>query len=295
MRVPETTQIEVATSDRILIVTIRNPPNNYLRSGFFRELHGCRECLESSDVDAVLFTGQGQVFSKGVDLGELQSRAGLLEAEAVHYGNEVFTFISKLPKPVIAAINGACLGGGLELALACHLRVGCERARLGLPELAIGLIPGLGGVARLVRVVGEAKALELILTGDLIPASRAMEINLISRIFPRKNFLDKALMFTRSILAANNESIREVLDLVAASRTQRDDEVVYTAAERFARLASLTHEKDLQVRLGRSGMRGRPEVARAAEGAGEWSIGGGDFATKLSGYGPNRTKRGDSQ
>lgn len=238
MGFPKPAQIDLAVQHRILVVTIRNPPHNYLSSGFFHELFDCRERFESTDVDAVVITGDGAVFSKGVDLEELKSNAGRLDAEAVLYGNEIYTFISKLRKPVVAAINGACFGGGLELALACHIRVCSDRARFGLPELAAGVIPGLGGITRLARVVGEAKALEMILLSDLVPAARAMEIHLVSRVFPRKDFVEKAILFTRTILTARNECIREVLDLIAQSRTLDEGEAIRRAAASFAQLVA---------------------------------------------------------
>jgi enoyl-CoA hydratase/carnithine racemase len=235
---PKPAKFDLEVRHRILVVTIRNPPHNYLGSAFFQELSDCRERFESDEVDAVVITGDGASFSKGVDLEELKSNADKLDAEAVLYGNEIYTFISRLRKPVIAAINGACFGGGLELALACHIRVCSDRARFGLPELAAGVIPGLGGITRLVRVVGEAKALELILLSDLIPAARAMELHLVSRVFPRRDFVEKAILFTRTILTARPECIREVLDLVAQSRTLDEGEAIRRAAASFARLAA---------------------------------------------------------
>jgi enoyl-CoA hydratase/carnithine racemase len=238
MGLPKPAQIDLAVQHRILVVTIKNPPHNYLSSGFFQELFDSRERFESTDVDAVVITGDGAVFSKGVDLAELRSDAARLDAAAVLNANEVYTFIERLRKPVVAAVNGACFGGGLELALACHIRLSSDRARFGLPELAAGVIPGLGGIARLIRVVGEAKALEMILLGDLVPATRAMEIHLVSRVFPRKDFLEKAMVFTRTILAARKECIGEVLDLVAQSRTLDEGEAIRRAAASFARLAA---------------------------------------------------------
>jgi enoyl-CoA hydratase/carnithine racemase len=238
MGFPKPSNIDLAVRHRILVVTIKNPPHNHLNSGFFRELSACRERLESADVDAAVITGDGAVFSKGVDLEELKSNAGRLDAEAVRFGNEIYTFISNLRKPVVAAVNGACFGGGLELALACHIRVCSDRARFGLPELAAGVIPGLGGIARLSRVVGEAKALEMILLSDLIPAARAMELNLVSRVFPRKDFIEKAVLFTRTILTARKECIGEVLELIAQSRTLDEGEAIRRAAASFARLAA---------------------------------------------------------
>jgi enoyl-CoA hydratase/carnithine racemase len=164
------------------------------------ELDLCRDAMLSEKVDAIIITGKGKVFSKGADLSEIDSSSHAITIKTLAFGNEIYTFISKLTKPVIAAINGPCLGGGLELALACHLRVCSEKARIGLPELTAGVIPGLGGTERLVRIVGEGKALEMILLGDMISASRAFELNLVSRVFPKKDFFQKVLLFVNTIL-----------------------------------------------------------------------------------------------
>jgi enoyl-CoA hydratase/carnithine racemase len=154
------------------------------------------------------------------------------------FGNKIFSFISHLKKPAIAAINGPCFGGGLELALSCHIRLCSEKARLGLPELSIGVIPGLGGIQRLIRVVGEAKALEMILLGDMISASRALELNLVSRVFPKKDFFPKVRIFVRTLLSARKEAIEEVLRLADLSRSGNEEENVLKAAESFTRLIS---------------------------------------------------------
>jgi enoyl-CoA hydratase/carnithine racemase len=124
----------------------------------------------------------------------------------------------------------------LELALACHIRLCSEKARLGLPELSIGVIPGLGGIQRLIRVVGEAKALEMILLGDMIPATRALELNLVSRVFPKKDFFPRVLIFVRTLITARRQAIEEALRLVALSRADQEEENVLTAAESFTRL-----------------------------------------------------------
>jgi enoyl-CoA hydratase/carnithine racemase len=238
MQLPQTNFLELRAEGGILILTIDNPPNNYMPAEFFKDLHNCRELILSPQVATIIFTGKGKVFSKGADLQELRSQPGTLDHSTVSFANQIFTFISQLTKPVIAAINGPCFGGGLELALACHIRLCSEKARLGLPELSIGLIPGLGGIQRLIRVLGEAKALEMILLGDMVSASRALELNLVSRVFPKKDFFSKVLIFVRTLIAARNEALEEVLRLAVLSRDDKEEDNVLKAAESFTRLIS---------------------------------------------------------
>jgi enoyl-CoA hydratase/carnithine racemase len=238
MQLPQTDCLEISVEGGILNLAINNPPNNYLPVEFFEELHRCRDLMLSPAVAAIIFTGKGKVFSKGVDIQGIAAQSNTLDHSMVVYANQAFNFLSRLEKPVIAAINGACLGGGLELALACHIRLCSEKARIGLPELSIGLIPGLGGIQRLIRVVGEAKALEMILLGDMISAARAYELNLVSRVFPKKDFFDKVLIFVRTIITARREALAEVLRLTALSRADKEEGNVSRAAESFARLFS---------------------------------------------------------
>lgn len=230
--------LELSQEGRILILTISNTPHNYLPSHFFVELDLCRDAMLSEKVDAIIITGKGKVFSKGADLSEIDSSSHAITIETLAFGNEIYTFISKLTKPVIAAINGPCLGGGLELALACHLRVCSEKARIGLPELTAGVIPGLGGIERLVRTVGEAKALEMILLGDMISASRAFELNLVSRVFPKKDFFQKVLLFVNTILAARKEAVSEALKRIDRLRPEKESQHILESAESFIRLIS---------------------------------------------------------
>jgi enoyl-CoA hydratase/carnithine racemase len=137
----------------------------------------------------------------------------------------------------VAAIDGACFGGGLELALACNLRVCSRKARLGLTELSLGLIPGLGGIPRLIRVVGEAKALELMLLGDIVSADAALDLGLVSRVFPGEDFLRRTRMFVRTILGAGRDAVAELIDLVSAARQEHAADAARSAARRFVPLA----------------------------------------------------------
>lgn len=238
MGISEYKYLELSQERRILILTISNSPHNYLPSHFFVELDLCRDAMLSEKVDAIIITGKGKVFSKGADLSEIDSSSHAITIKTLAFGNEIYTFISKLTKPVIAAINGPCLGGGLELALACHLRVCSEKARIGLPELTAGVIPGLGGIERLVRIVGEGKALEMILLGDMISASRAFELNLVSRVFPKKDFFQKVLLFVNTILAARKEAVSEALKRIDRLRPEKESQHILESAESFIRLIS---------------------------------------------------------
>ncbi len=236
---PEHKYLEISTEGKILVITISNPPNNYLPEAVFSELAACRELMLSPDFRAIVFTGKGNVFSKGADIVEAGKNADGVDHDTVLRGNEMMTFISRLNKPVIAAINGPCFGAGLELALACHIRLCSEKARLGLPELSIGVIPGLGGIERLIRVIGEPKALEMILLGDMISATRSLELNLVNRVLPKKDFFPKVLVFVKTILAAGTGTIEEVLRLFALSRSEHEERNIREASEAFVRVVSI--------------------------------------------------------
>lgn len=238
MHLPPYKYIKLSTEGKILIISINNPPHNYLSSGFFMELHSCYDLMSSPEVHAIIFTGKGRNFSKGADISEITSGANLLDHKTILNVNELLTAIGRMKKPVIAAINGACLGGGLELALACHLRLCSEKARLGLPEVSIGVIPGLGGIQRLVRLVGESKALEMILLGDIISAHQAFELNLVNRIFSKEDLLTRSVLFVKTILSAPKEALEAVLNLVESSRLEREDKNISSAAETFMRIIS---------------------------------------------------------
>jgi len=232
--------LQITRKGNILVCTLNNPPHNYLETRFFEDLHICRDLMLSSDVRAVVFTGQGNVFSKGADIQEIRSHQNGLYWESLMAANELFTSISGLPKPTVAAINGPCLGGGLELSLACHIRVCSDKARFGFPELNLGLIPGLGGVQRLIRVVGEARALEMLLLSDIITAAKALEYGLVSRVFPRNDFHHRVIMFVRNMIAVPQEAIAEILRLAAASRMEDEENMNRHVVNSFIRLARQT-------------------------------------------------------
>ena len=228
--------LEIGQDGKILIIRIDNPPHNYMPSAIFDEFAACRRRISGDDVGAVIFTGKGNSFSKGADVAEIRSEQGRPDVRTIHYGNAMMNFLAGLRKPIIAAINGPCFGAGLELALACHIRVCSEKARFGLPELSIGAIPGLGGIERLVRIVGEGKATEMILLGDIISASQALDLSLVTRVFPKKDFFPKVMTYTKTILAAPQEAVEEALRLIRLSRPERMERNIGEAAGGFERL-----------------------------------------------------------
>jgi enoyl-CoA hydratase len=149
---------------------------------------------KSEDVRAVLLTGAGEkAFVAGADISEFADYSAENGEELARNGQKtVFDAIANCPKPVIAAVNGFALGGGLELAMACHIRIASENAKLGLPEVSLGLIPGYGGTQRLTQLVGRGKAIELIVTADMITAGEAEKIGLVNYVVPQTELLNKA-------------------------------------------------------------------------------------------------------
>ena len=178
--------ILLETKDRISILTINRPDKrNALNQATRDEIRQALEMLETSAGSRVLIvTGAGdKAFIAGADIAEFEGRTALSQREAMK-SFRVFDAIENFPKPVIAMINGFCLGGGMELALACDLRIASDTAKLGQPEINLGIIPGGGGTQRLTRLVGEGKSMELILTGDMIDAAQAKAIGLVNDVVP---------------------------------------------------------------------------------------------------------------
>jgi enoyl-CoA hydratase len=185
--------------NKVAYISIENPPANALNESTIHELTKCIDNLcENSEVKVIVITGKGKFFVAGADINEFQSYFGnaTLAEEKARTAQTLFNKIENLKKPVIAAINGACLGGGLELAMSCHIRVAANEAILGLPELKLGLIPGYGGTQRLARLTNKSKALELILTSNFIHGPEAQTIGLVNFAVP----LAEMMPFTQNLV-----------------------------------------------------------------------------------------------
>jgi enoyl-CoA hydratase/carnithine racemase len=199
--------IRTEVEDKIAVLTIDHPPVNSFNSQVVTELEqAIDELLADDEVKAIVITGGGtNAFVAGADIPEIKEQfenpdeAGA--SEFIERGHRTFLKIERATKPIIAAINGFCLGGGLELAMACHMRICSDRARLGQPEINLGIIPGWGGTQRLPRIVGKGKAIELILTGDMITAQEAYRIGLVNKVVPAGAVLKEAQGLARKIVS----------------------------------------------------------------------------------------------
>jgi len=187
-------------------------------------------------IHAVVITGSGdKAFAAGADIRELHqqdSYSGRLFAER---GQHVFTMIERLGKPVIAAVNGFALGGGCELAMACHMRFASEHAQFGQPEINLGIIPGYGGTQRLPRLVGQAKALELILGGDRVNAQEALRIGLVNRVYPHAELFEQTEAFAASLAAKAPLALYACLEATQAAADTSLLEGQYVEASIFGR------------------------------------------------------------
>jgi enoyl-CoA hydratase len=170
--------------DRIAIITVNRPDKlNALNDATIAELGlAIDEAIGRTDVAAVLLTGAGRAFVAGADISELEQQSPLEAQHRARAGQAIFRRFETSPKPTIAVINGFALGGGCELAMACHVRLASDKAKLGQPEVKLGIVPGYGGTQRLPRLVGRGAALKLLLTGDMIDAAEAYRLGLVDQV-----------------------------------------------------------------------------------------------------------------
>ncbi len=187
--------LSVTNEDNIVIITINRPDAlNAINSQVMGELNYVfSNSIDKQSTKGVIITGSGQkAFVAGADITELQNKNEQEGYSLAKKGHDTFGLIENFPLPVIAAINGFSLGGGNELAMACHIRIAAPNAKFGQPEVNLGLIPGFGGTQRLIQYLGKGRAMELLLTGDMIDANQALEYGLITHIIPQEELLDKA-------------------------------------------------------------------------------------------------------
>lgn len=207
--------------DRIAVLTINRPEKlNALNAVTKREMVQALEaCKSDPSVHVVIITGAGEkAFVAGTDIAELTELNPETGKEFSTRGQEVFNLVENLGKPVIAAVNGYALGGGCELALACHVRIASENAKFGQPEVNLGIIPGYGGTQRLARLVGTGRAMEMILTGEPIDAAEAHRIGLVNKVVPQQDLLETCRAVATKISAKGQVAIRLALKAVNMTR-----------------------------------------------------------------------------
>ena len=198
-------------------VTVNRPDKlNVLNRRVMEELLNCFQAIQKDEeIRIVILTGAGEkAFVAGADINELAVQSPVEGKETSQRGQRVLDLIENLGKPVIAAINGYALGGGCEIAMACTLRIAAENARLGQPEVKLGIIPGYAGTQRLARLVGKGRGLEMILTGDPISAQEAYRIGLVNQVVPQAELLAAAEKLAQKIMANAPLAIRFALEAV---------------------------------------------------------------------------------
>ena len=212
--------IDLSRVEEFALIRLNRPEAlNALSFSLIGDLSRALDAVAASDARALLITGEGtKAFCAGADIGELANRTLMQTKRGAELGQSTFAKLERLPMPSVAIINGFAFGGGLELALACSFRLATANAKLGLPEIKLGLVPGYGGTQRLPRMVGEARALEMILTGKAVDASTALAWGLVNRIV-EGDALEQGIAFAREfsghslpVLGLAREAVKRALD-----------------------------------------------------------------------------------
>jgi enoyl-CoA hydratase len=232
------------TTDRLAVVQVNRPEKlNALNDEVIGELTAVFRALATDDgVGAIVLTGAGpKAFVAGADIAELARMTAVTAVDVSRRGQALMDAVENCGKPVIAAVNGFAFGGGLELALACHLRVFAASAKVGLPEVGLGLIPGYGGTQRLPRIVGRGRALEMILGGDPIDAETARAWGLANRVVDAATVVEEAKTLARALLAKAPLAQRFALDAVLRGESAGPGEGLHAESHLFG-LASATED-----------------------------------------------------
>lgn len=241
------TNLRVEKKDKVAIVTIHRPEKrNALNDQTMDELDQAFAALGADpETGGVILTGAGdKAFVAGADIGELATQSPVAGKERSIRGQKILARIENLGKPVVAAVNGFALGGGCELALACHVRVASETAKLGTPEVKLGIMCGYGGTQRLPRLVGPGRALEILLTGEMVDAQEALRIGLVNRVFPAESLLAEAEALLRKMLANGPLSLRFTLEAVRSGLEMPLDEGLRLEATLFGLICTSDDMKE---------------------------------------------------
>jgi enoyl-CoA hydratase len=238
--------LQFEVKDRIAFITLNRPDKlNALSDAVVEELASVADEITSrGDIGGAIITGAGKAFVAGADIGEL-AKQDAFEAKARSLrGQDAFRRLETCGKPVIAAVNGFALGGGCELAMACHLRIASEKAKFGQPEVKLGICPGYGGTQRLPRLVGKGRALDLILSGRMVGAEEALHIGLANRVAPPDTLMDEAEKILREIMAMGPLAIRLSIESVDRGFDQSLDDGFLVEANNFGLLAATRDMKE---------------------------------------------------
>ncbi|WAA11624.1 enoyl-CoA hydratase [Fervidibacillus halotolerans] len=228
------------------IITIDRPPANALSSSLLEELDELLKELETNkDVRVLVLRGEGRFFSAGADIKEFTTvRSSSKFVELAKRGQQLFERMERYPKPIIASIHGAALGGALELAMACHIRIVSDTAKLGLPELQLGIIPGFAGTQRLPKYVGTSKAAEMMLTSEPISGVEAVKWKLASRSYPEEVLFEETMKLAKKIERKSPASMKAVLNLLNYTKSAQFYEGVEQEAKLFGEVFDTLDAKE---------------------------------------------------
>jgi len=233
--------------DQIARITLNRPQVlNALNTQVFNELEAVFSTLAAdSAVRVILLTGSGEkAFAAGADIKELAATDAAAGETKARRGQGVFRLIETCGKPVIACINGFALGGGCELAMACTMRLASDAARLGQPEVKLGLIPGYGGTQRLPRLVGQPMALKLLLTGEMINAAEALRIGLVDEVLPADKLMERAEALAKTIVAMAPLAVAACIEAVRDGSEIGLEEAIDMEAKSFGRLCGTADKEE---------------------------------------------------
>jgi enoyl-CoA hydratase len=239
--------LKLETRDGVAVLTVNRPEKlNALNDQTMEELDAAFSKLgEDPEVRGVILTGAGEkAFVAGADISELATQSPVSGQERSRRGQRILDKIENLGKPVVAAVNGFALGGGCELALACHVRIAAEGARLGTPEVKLGIMCGYAGTQRLPRLVGKGRALEILLTGEPVDAQEAQRIGLVNRVVPKDRLLAESEALLRKMLANGPVSLRFTMKAVSAGLEMPLEQAQYLEATLFGLICTTADMKE---------------------------------------------------
>jgi enoyl-CoA hydratase len=232
--------LTLAVENRVATLTVNRPDKlNALNDATVAELgQAIDEVRSRDDIGGLIVTGAGRAFVAGADISELSSQTPTIAKARARAGQDVFRRFETSPKPVIAAVNGFALGGGCELALACHIRIASDKAKFGQPEVKLGTCPGYGGTQRLSRLIGKGRAIQLITTAEMIDAHEAFRIGLVNKVVAPENLMAATLEMMNTILANGPLAVALCIEAVDRGLEMSLDEGLVLEANHFGLLAA---------------------------------------------------------
>ncbi len=237
----EKNPVDLNTDNSIGIITINDTPHNYLKSPVLLEKNKLIDFVKNNSLKGIIIQGKGKHFSAGADIEKIYKDVKRKNFHSeINLGNEVLNYLENINIPIVAAIEGICFGGGLEIALACHIRIASERSLFAFPEIINNLIPGLGGIQRIQNILqSQGKSIELVLSGETINANTAHRIHLVDYLVPSKKAFEFSIELLKRITNDRPLTIiNSVMQSINNIRTMTYEEALYENARLFFELAS---------------------------------------------------------